>query len=155
MFAKERLFLNAARSALLSEGHPEAATLYAAPGDEIPDSIAEAFGLVDGCLTAASALIRKVRELEGVALAAAQMALHAKARADDVVADAAKAQAGADAARQAANDAAAELAAVQAADAAKAQDQGGSTKEAAPAKDKEKKAGADKSGAQAPADQAA
>lgn len=50
MEAKARLFLNADRDKLLPEGHEEAAFLYAAPGDEIPDEAAERFGLVDGDL---------------------------------------------------------------------------------------------------------
>lgn len=50
MFAKARLFLNADKSKLVHEGSEEAAFLYAAPGDEIPDSAAEMFGLVDGDL---------------------------------------------------------------------------------------------------------
>ncbi|MBN9333868.1 hypothetical protein [Devosia sp.] len=48
MFARERLFLNAERNALYPDGHQLAAFLYAAVGDEIPDSAAEKFGLVDG-----------------------------------------------------------------------------------------------------------
>ena len=50
MFAKARLFLNAEKSKLVHEGSEEAAFLYAIPGDEIPDSAAEMFGLVDGDL---------------------------------------------------------------------------------------------------------
>lgn len=50
MKALQRLFLTACRTALVAEGDPLGATLYAAPGDEIPDSAAEKFGLVDGRL---------------------------------------------------------------------------------------------------------
>ena len=50
MFAKARLFLNADKSKLVHECSEEAAFLYAIPGDEIPDSAAEMFGLVDGDL---------------------------------------------------------------------------------------------------------
>lgn len=50
MFATARLFLNAEKSKLVHEGSEEAAFLYAAPGDEIPESAAEMFGLVDGDL---------------------------------------------------------------------------------------------------------
>lgn len=48
--AKQRLYLNAGKTALVAAGHRDAATLYCAPGDEIPDSAAEKFGLVDGAL---------------------------------------------------------------------------------------------------------
>ena len=44
----DRMFLNAACSAVFPEGHADAATLYAAPGDEIPDEAAARFGIVDG-----------------------------------------------------------------------------------------------------------
>lgn len=40
-----RLYLNAAATALVAEGDKDAATLYATPGDEIPDSAVEMFGL--------------------------------------------------------------------------------------------------------------
>jgi len=50
MFAKARLFLNAEKNKLVHEDSEEAAFLYAIPGDEIPDSAAEMFGLVDGDL---------------------------------------------------------------------------------------------------------
>ena len=48
--AKQRLYFNAAKDALVPEGHEDAASLYANTGDEIPDSAAERFGLVDGDL---------------------------------------------------------------------------------------------------------
>ena len=48
--AKQRLYLNADKTALVEAGHEEAATLYCTPGDMIPDSAAERFGLVDGKL---------------------------------------------------------------------------------------------------------
>ncbi|SCW61726.1 hypothetical protein SAMN02927924_01690 [Sphingobium faniae] len=51
MFAKQRLYLTADRSALVAEGNAAAAFLYAAPGDEIPESAARRFGLVDGELS--------------------------------------------------------------------------------------------------------
>lgn len=50
MIAKQRLYLTADKSAVVREGDEAAATLYATPGDEIPDSAAEKFGLVDGGL---------------------------------------------------------------------------------------------------------
>lgn len=53
--AKERLYLTAGRDRLVREGHKEAAFLYAAKGDEIPDSAAARFGLKDGRLGKASA----------------------------------------------------------------------------------------------------
>ncbi|MBZ0164572.1 MAG: hypothetical protein K8H74_17900 [Notoacmeibacter sp.] len=48
MKAQERLWLTADRKRLVPDGHSDAAFLYAAPGDEIPASAAEMFGLVDG-----------------------------------------------------------------------------------------------------------
>ncbi|WP_034157919.1 hypothetical protein [Sphingomonas sp. ERG5] len=50
MKAKTRLYLTADRLALVLEGDTRAATLYATPGDDIPDSAAERYGLVDGAL---------------------------------------------------------------------------------------------------------
>lgn len=48
MKATARLYLTACTTALVAAGDPRAATLYASPGDDIPDSAAEKFGLVDG-----------------------------------------------------------------------------------------------------------
>ena len=53
MIARMRLCLTAARDALVPDGHQNAAFLYAAIGDEIPDDAAERFGLVDGLLPGA------------------------------------------------------------------------------------------------------
>ncbi|MBA5777470.1 hypothetical protein H2509_13510 [Stappia sp. F7233] len=50
MQAKERLYLTKDKSKLVGEGDLRAAFLYAAPGDEIPASAVERFGLVDGSL---------------------------------------------------------------------------------------------------------
>lgn len=50
MKAKQRLYLTASKTALVAQGDRRAATLYCTPGDEIPDSAAERFGLVDGAL---------------------------------------------------------------------------------------------------------
>lgn len=50
MQAAERLFITADKKRLVREGHKDGAFLYVAPGDEIPDSAAEMFGLVDGKL---------------------------------------------------------------------------------------------------------
>lgn len=49
--AKERLYLTADKSRLVRDGDKAAAFLYAAEGDEIPDSAAQRFGLVGGKLT--------------------------------------------------------------------------------------------------------
>jgi outer membrane biosynthesis protein TonB len=48
--ARERLYFTADKGRLVTEGNAEAAFLYAAQGDEIPDSAAERFGIVDGKL---------------------------------------------------------------------------------------------------------
>ena len=53
--AKSRLYLNAAATALVEQGDKAAATLYCSPGDTIPDSAANRFGLVDGELKKAKA----------------------------------------------------------------------------------------------------
>lgn len=53
--ARERLYLTAAKDRLVREGDPKAAFLYAAQGDEIPQSAADKFGLVDGRLRPARA----------------------------------------------------------------------------------------------------
>lgn len=50
MICRQRLYLTAGNAALVAAGDPEAHTLYASPGDEIPDEAAERFGLVDGAL---------------------------------------------------------------------------------------------------------
>lgn len=50
MFAKSRLFHTADKSALVHEDSEDAAFLYANTGDEIPESAAELYGLVDGDL---------------------------------------------------------------------------------------------------------
>lgn len=54
MHARERLYLTADKQSLVGEGSTKAAFLYAALGDEIPDSAAALFGLVDGRLKAKS-----------------------------------------------------------------------------------------------------
>jgi len=53
MRAAERLYLTADKDSIVGEGSPLAAFLYAAPGDEIPQSAAERFGIVDGRAPAA------------------------------------------------------------------------------------------------------
>lgn len=50
MRAQERLYLTADKSRLVRHGDPKAAFLYAAEGDEIPESAAGKFGIVDGRL---------------------------------------------------------------------------------------------------------
>jgi len=50
MKCTQRLYLTADRKRVVPQGHKAAATLYASPGDEIPNSAAEMFGLVDGAL---------------------------------------------------------------------------------------------------------
>ncbi|PYE86905.1 hypothetical protein [Phyllobacterium leguminum] len=52
MQAKERLYLTADKERLVGAGDKRASTLYAVPGDEIPQSAAGKFGLVDGLLKA-------------------------------------------------------------------------------------------------------
>ncbi len=50
MIAKQRLYLTADKKTAVAEGDKRAAFLYAVPGDEIPDSAAKQFGLIDGGL---------------------------------------------------------------------------------------------------------
>lgn len=50
MIAKERLYLTADKKRVVAARDKNAAFLYAAIGDEIPDSAAKQFGLVDGGL---------------------------------------------------------------------------------------------------------
>lgn len=52
MKANERLYLTPDRKKLVRAGHKDAAFLYASPGDNIPGSAAERFGLKDGKLPA-------------------------------------------------------------------------------------------------------
>lgn len=51
MIAAERLYLTADAKRLVREGDAAGATLYVAPGDEIPPSAVERFKLVDGTLS--------------------------------------------------------------------------------------------------------
>lgn len=46
VFATERLYLNAKQTKIVKEGDPEAATLLAAVGGEIPKRLVEKFGLL-------------------------------------------------------------------------------------------------------------
>lgn len=62
MQAAMRLFITADRKRLVAEGHPDGAFLYAAPGDEIPESAAEMFSLVEGRIDADA----KAEEIEGI-----------------------------------------------------------------------------------------
>lgn len=50
MKCTQRLYLTADKKKLVAEGDKKAAALYAVPGDEIPQSAADAFGLVEGHL---------------------------------------------------------------------------------------------------------
>ena len=59
MHAKERLYITADKMRLVAEGDPAGAFLYAAPGDTIPDSAVEMFGLIDGGLAAIGAQERR------------------------------------------------------------------------------------------------
>lgn len=59
MQAKERLWLTADQAKIVPEGHKDAATLYAAIGDEIPASAAERYGIKDGAVSAAAKAAEK------------------------------------------------------------------------------------------------
>ncbi len=62
MECKQRLYLTADKAKLVAEGDKEAATLYASPGDEIPEKAAELFGLVDGALPGRKAKFAEVKD---------------------------------------------------------------------------------------------
>jgi predicted flap endonuclease-1-like 5' DNA nuclease len=53
MKCTQRLYRTKDRKALVPAGHKNAATLYAVPGDEIPQSAADRFKLIDGALKGA------------------------------------------------------------------------------------------------------
>jgi sRNA-binding protein len=93
--ARMRLCLTADRAALVPHGHQDAALLYAAIGDEIPDDAAERFGLVDGLIPghADEAAIEVARREEEEAKAKVDADAQAKREAD--AAEAAKADAAA------------------------------------------------------------
>lgn len=111
MIARMRLCLTAERDALVPDGHQDAAFLYAAIGDEIPDDAAERFGLVDGLLPdhADEAAIEAARLAQEDADAKAAADEHAQRHAEAAaLAEAeAKAKAEADVAAKAEADAAA------------------------------------------------
>ena len=50
MKCTQRLYVTKDRKKAVPAGHKDAAALYAVPGDEIPQSAADRFGLVDGHL---------------------------------------------------------------------------------------------------------
>ncbi|WP_048648956.1 hypothetical protein [Nitratireductor soli] len=89
--AKERLYLTRDRKALVLADDKRAGSLYAVPGDEIPDSAAERFGLVGG-LTKASAAVAKRAGADAKAtaekVAADAKAAEEKAAAEKAAADA-------------------------------------------------------------------
>lgn len=93
MIAKQRLYLTDNRDALVAEGDERGATLYAAPGDEIPDDAAERFGLVDGDLPKekplTTAQIKKAEKAEDGRVAAEKLEADkvSKAEADRVAAE--------------------------------------------------------------------
>lgn len=61
MKATARLYLTACATALVAAGDPRAARLYASPGDDIPDSAAQKFGLVDGTIAEGKLLTETYR----------------------------------------------------------------------------------------------
>jgi hypothetical protein len=73
--AQERLYLNADKSKIVAEGDPKAAFLYAALGDEIPDSAASKFGLVDGRLKGKGSRSSTVVTLLGSSILASVVAI--------------------------------------------------------------------------------
>lgn len=62
MQAKERLLLTADRKSLVRDGDPEGVELYCTPGNEIPESAAKLFGLIDGRLPDGAALVVDIVE---------------------------------------------------------------------------------------------
>lgn len=104
----QRLYLTADKAAVVAEGDERAAFLYATPGDEIPASAAELFGLIDGALPGfdaaaeadAEAAAKAAEEAVAAEAAAALDAAHAAAAAEQAAA--AEAEAAAKAAEEAA-----------------------------------------------------
>lgn len=86
MIAAERMYLTAGRDRIVPEGHPDAAFLYAAPGDEVPDSAAE---LIGGLADLADDLAAADAPAQAAAEAAAAEAA-AKAAEEAAAAEAAK-----------------------------------------------------------------
>lgn len=76
--AGERLYLTKDRKALVTAGDKRAGSLYASPGDEIPDSAAEQFGLVGGLTKGSAAEAKRAGAAEEKA-AAEKAAADAKA----------------------------------------------------------------------------
>lgn len=62
--AKERMWLNKKRDALVVDGHKDASVLYAAAGDVIPESAKEKFGIGDNGLIKGDAA-KKQRDKNG------------------------------------------------------------------------------------------
>lgn len=90
MHAKERLYLTADKSRLVRHGDPKAAFLYASLGDEIPQSAADKFGLVDGKLKPAKAEKSEAEKAAAAKAAADKIAARQKAEADRAAKAAAK-----------------------------------------------------------------
>lgn len=53
--ARERMYLTKDKTRLVPQNHKLAGTLYAAKGDEIPDSAAQRFGVKDGLMKGSAA----------------------------------------------------------------------------------------------------
>lgn len=99
MKCRQRLYLTADRKKIVPEGDKKAASLYAVPGDEIPQESHDRFGLVDGHLKgfdpdaeAEAAAARAEQEAEDAAKAklqptvkAAQALYHSTAAPDTLV----------------------------------------------------------------------
>lgn len=85
MVAAMRLCLTADKDELVAEDDPRAAFLYAAVGDQIPQSAVDKFGLVDGKLPVVDAAAAEAKRLADEAAAA-----EAKRKADEAAAEAAK-----------------------------------------------------------------
>lgn len=96
MESKARLFLTEDKTQLVAEGDERGATLYAAPGDEIPEEAVTQFGLVDGDLPKAKPLTAKQLEKAEADKVAAEKAQADKVAAEKAAADAAAKKAEAD-----------------------------------------------------------
>lgn len=86
MVAAMRLCLTADKDELVAEDDPRAAFLYAAVGDQIPQSAVDKFGLVDGKLPVVDAAAAEAQRKADEEAAAAE----AKRLADEAAAEAAK-----------------------------------------------------------------
>jgi hypothetical protein len=89
MKCTQRLYLTADRKKVVGDGDKKAASLYAVPGDEIPQSAHDAFGLVDGHLKgfdpSSAPKAKEPEQPSPTTVIATQALYHSSAAADSLV----------------------------------------------------------------------